>query len=87
MRNGDLAPQEYILWTEQPFQADLQCPPWLARLASRCDGKRSGEALYQEVLGQGVLNESDPRSHFLQAMDALVSGCFVTIEGHLPPNT
>ena len=64
-----------------------ECPPWLARLASRSDGKRSGEALYQEVLSQGVLNEANPQSHFLQAMDALISGGFVAIEGHLPPNT
>lgn len=85
MRNADLTPLEYVLVTEHPFRADLHCPSWLARLVSMCNGSRTGRTLFKEVLGYGVLREKDPQTHFLEAMTALVSGGFVKLEGHEPP--
>lgn len=71
-REGALQPMEYTLRARFPFDATMQCRAWVARLFSRCDGKRTGV----ELLAEAKVD----REPFCHALAALISGGFVEIE-------
>jgi len=78
MQGGELVPRSYTLNVKHPFEAQLQCPSWMARMASQCDGRRTGREL-AEMFHQA----SGARS--LEGLAALAAGGFVTLSGHEPP--
>lgn len=84
-REGKLLPTDYTLWTDRPFQTDLYCPGWLAKLAASCDGERTGAELFGHFREQGFLGRDNPEGRFLEALGALAAGGFVHIPGCEPP--
>ncbi len=74
-------PASYRLSTERPFSMNCHAEPWAAHLLAQCDGVRTGRELLYLLKEQGVIPAQASDAEFAQAVEPLISGGFLEVEG------
>jgi methylase of polypeptide subunit release factors len=87
MRKGQLAPSKFRLRTAYPFEVDNECPPWVATLVARCDGKTTAREHFEAGQRDNWIRSDMTIEEFAQTLAGLVSGGMVEIEGFLTPRS
>jgi len=85
MRDGKLAAESYTLETKTPFEVELAVEPWIAAMASCCDGKRNAAELLDQVRSSGELPGEDGVAEFARVLHALVAHNILRLDGFQPP--
>ena len=77
LQDGDWAATGYQLQADYPFSMELRPQPWMIYLLSKCDGKKTGRELWQQLIDQEVIFPGTPLDQFATALTVLVSGGFL----------
>ena len=73
VRDGQLVPEVFSLRSNRPFEAECILQPWLAQIASRCDGQTSWREHFEQAKGGGMVPEAATEEEFLGVLEPLVS--------------
>ncbi len=77
MQDGEWNPAAYQLQADYPFSMEMEPQPWMVYLLSKCDGKKTGRELWQQLIGEEVIFPGTPLDQFAGALTVLVSGGFL----------
>ncbi len=77
LQDGDWAATGYQLLSEYPFGMELQPQPWMIQLLTKCDGKKTGRELWQQLIAEEVIFAGTPLDQFANALVVLLSGGFL----------
>lgn len=80
VRDGLLVPEVFSLRAGAPFEAECMLQPWLAQIASRCDGQTSWRQLLAQAKREGMVPEAVTEAEFLGVLEPLVSNGLLWIE-------
>ncbi len=81
VRDGELTPVSYTFFTRYPFEVNLHAASWMAMLAARANGQRTGAELLSWLEGKAGV----PKQEFIHAACALISAGFLDIAEFPPP--
>src|SRR5674476_294020 len=73
VRDGQLVPEVFSLRCNRPFEAECILQPWLAQIASRCDGQTSWREHFEKAKGGGMVSGETTAGEFLAVLEPLVS--------------
>ncbi|MEO8128054.1 MAG: class I SAM-dependent methyltransferase [Bryobacteraceae bacterium] len=77
LQDGDWAATGYQLQAEYPFKMDVEPQPWMIYLLGKCDGRKTGRQLWQQLIDEEVIFPGTPLDQFAAALTVLVSGGFL----------
>ena len=77
MQDGEWNPAAYQLQADYPFSMEMEPQPWMVYLLSKCDGKKTGRELWQQLIGEEVIFPGTPLDQYAVALTVLVSGGFL----------
>ena len=86
LKEGDLAPDQFALHTEDPFAMDFKIDPWEAFLIPMCDGQATVRQLWEKCKAQNFIHAETPAQEFARLIGTLISGGYLEISGFCPPN-
>lgn len=85
MQDGELAPSEFLLRAEYPFDSEAIVEPWLAVVVGQCNGERTLREIFRDLQQQQVLGEKMSEVEFAGFVQLLLSSGFLEIaEWKLP---
>ncbi len=85
VREGQLVPEVFSLRCSRPFEAECMLQPWLAQIASRCDGQTSWREHLENAKRDGMISGETTAGEFLGVLEPLVSnGLLWVAERALP---
>jgi hypothetical protein len=73
VRDGQFVPEVFSLRCNRPFEAECILQPWLAQIASRCDGQTSWREHFEKAKGGGMVSGETTAGEFLAVLEPLVS--------------
>jgi hypothetical protein len=73
---------ECLLTTSFPFVVEAKCPPWVATLVTRADGKLTTSEHFDLLRHSGALPQHAPPAEFARLMRSLVAGGFLEVREH-----
>ena len=73
VRDGHLVPEVFSLRSNRPFEAECVLQPWLAQVASRCDGQTTWREHFEKAKGDGMVPDRATAEEFLGLLEPLVS--------------
>jgi len=73
VRGVQLVPEVFSLRCSRPFEAECMLQPWLAQIASRCDGATSWREHFESAKGDGLVSGETTAGEFLGVLEPLVS--------------
>jgi methylase of polypeptide subunit release factors len=79
VRDGQLVPEVFSLRCNRPFEAECILQPWLAQIASRCDGQTSWREHFEKAKGDGMVPGATTAQEFLALLEPLVSNGLLRI--------
>jgi carbamoyltransferase len=86
LKEGDLAPDQFALHTEDPFAMDFKMDPWVAFLIPMCDGQATVRQLWERCKGHNFIHPETPPQEFAKLIGVLISGGFLEVAGFCPPS-
>jgi SAM-dependent methyltransferase len=86
LKEGDLAPDQFALHTEDPFAMDFKMDPWEAFLIPLCDGQATVRQLWERCKGHNFIHADTPPEEFAKLIGVLISGGFLEVGGFCPPS-
>jgi SAM-dependent methyltransferase len=87
LKNGDLAPEQFSLHTDDPFSMDCKVQPWVGFLIPLCDGKLTVAQLFESCKAHKLIHEETPPEEFAALICTLISGGFLEVaEYRFPGN-
>ncbi|MDR3677189.1 MAG: methyltransferase [Acidobacteriota bacterium] len=86
LKEGDLAPDQFTLHTEDPFAMDFKIDPWEAFLIPMCDGQATVRQLWEKCKAHNLIHAETPPEEFARLIGVLISGGYLAIAGFCPPN-
>ena len=84
LEGGNWAPSSQKLLVDHPFRMQLEAPGWALELLARCDGKKTGEELFESLKQQKVVPYDTPFRTLAGVLTVMVSGGYVEIPAHAP---
>ncbi len=87
LKQGDLAPEQFTLHTDDPFSMDCNVQPWVGFLIPLCDGKMTTEELFAACKAHGFIHAETPREEFYDLLAVLISGGFLEVAEYPPPKS
>lgn len=85
LKAGDLAPDQFVLHTDDPFSVDCKVEPWVGFLLPLCDGKLTVQEIFAACKSNGIIHAEASPQEFAELIVVLISGGFLEIEGYHPP--
>jgi hypothetical protein len=79
VRDGQLVPEVFSLRCGQPFEAECILQPWLAQIASQCDGKTSWCEHFEKAKEDGMVPQATTAQEFLALLEPLVANGLLRI--------
>jgi len=79
MDSGTWAADECTLATAWPFAVEARCPPWVAGLVTRCDGRRTVRDHLRILKENGEVPADAPETEFVKLARALIAGGFLEV--------
>jgi hypothetical protein len=79
VRDGQLVPEVFSLRSNRPFEAECMLQPWLAQIASRCDGETTWREHFEKAKGDGMVPQATTAEEFLEVLEPLVSNGLLRI--------
>ena len=73
VRDGQFVPEVFSLRCNRPFEAECTLQPWLAQIASRCDGQTSWNDHLENAKRGGMVSAETTAAEFLAVLEPLVS--------------
>ncbi len=86
LKNGDLAPEQFTLHTDDPFSMNCQVQPWVGFLIPLCDGKLTVQEVFESCKANGIIHTETPPGEFAQLICTLISGGFLEVAEYPLPN-
>jgi hypothetical protein len=79
-QNGRWVTQDCVLSTVTPFVVDAQCPPWMATLIARCDGRLTTREHLNLLKISGAVPAEGKETEFAEMIRSLIDGGFLRAE-------
>jgi hypothetical protein len=79
LREGNWTPERQRLLVDEPFKMELEAPGWTLQLLEACDGRRTGEELFEMFKVNETLEPATSFRQFADVLTVLVSGGWVGI--------
>ena len=86
LRDGDLAPDQFTLHTDDPFSMDCKVQPWVSFLIPLCDGKLTVQQLLEACKANRFIHAETPHQEFSELLGVLISGGFLEVADYRAPN-
>jgi len=86
LKNGDLAPEQFTLHTDDPFSMDCKVQPWVGFLIPLCDGKLTVQQLFEACKANRFIHAETPPHEFSELLGVLISGGFLEVAEYPPPD-
>jgi len=83
--HGVLAPSKFTLRTAYPFTVEYECPPWVATLVARCNGKTTVRGHFEAGKRDKWIPVDMTSNQFSGTVAGLVSRGILEIQGFEPP--
>jgi SAM-dependent methyltransferase len=77
VREGSLAPEEFLLRVNYPFDAECKCPGWCAGLVAACDGSRTAGETLEALKSDGVVDSHTEPAEFTDVIRVLLGSGFL----------
>jgi methylase of polypeptide subunit release factors len=85
LKQGDLAPEQFTLHTDDPFSMDCNVQPWVGFLIPLCDGKLTAQQLLEACKTHSFIHAETPPEEFYDLLVVLISGGFLEVAEYPPP--
>lgn len=85
LKEGDLAPEQFTLHTDDPFSMDCKVQPWVGFLIPLCDGKRTAHELFEACKTHKLIHAETPANEFYDLLAILISGGFLEVADYRLP--
>ena len=86
IKDGKWTIADSKLLTGYPYQAAVDCAPWVVSMLEQCDGTRTVRELLDGCRGEGAIPSNAPDSEFARFIQFLISmGLLEVAEYRLPP--
>jgi SAM-dependent methyltransferase len=80
MKDGDLAPEQFSLHVDYPFDVDCRVQPWVGFLLPQCDGKLTVRELLGFCKQNNLVHLETPLAEFAKLLMVFISGGFLEVE-------
>lgn len=84
-RQGEMRIYNCWLVTNAPLMVEAECPPWVALLFQRADGRRTGREHFAALQEAKVIPETVTEDDFASSLEGLVGLGTLVLPGHEPP--
>ena len=81
MKEGDLTPEQFTLYTEYPFSVDCRVQPWVGFLLPQCFGKLTVRQLLEFCKQNNFVHQETSLAEFGKLLMVLIGGGFLEVEG------
>ncbi len=79
LEEGNWVPGSQRLLVDQPFKMQLEAPGWALQLLAECNGKKTGEELFESLKKQEIVPTNTPFHTFADVLTVMVSGGYLEI--------
>jgi SAM-dependent methyltransferase len=77
VRDGSLAPEEFLLRVKYPFEAECKCPAWCASLVLACDGVKTAREILEALQAAGTVDRETNPVEFTEVIKILLGSAFL----------
>lgn len=85
MRGSSLAPADFMLRVQYPFESECKCPEWCAAVILLCDGNRTGGGILEELKQNGAIDPLTDHSEFAEVIRLLLRSGFLECDAFPAP--